>query len=252
MKAIGLEQMEGVGILTFNRPEVYNAVNYAMMEEMEQAITDWKNDDSIKVLMVIGAGDRAFVSGGDVKQFHSLKTQEEAHHMLGRMGKVLDSIESFGKPTIAAINGLALGGGCEIALACDIRVASEEAKLGFIQIHLGITTGWGGGTRLLSTVSRSQALYWLLSGQKFTAHQGYEAGLLQKIMPHQHFRQAAFKYASEFARAPLSVLKAYVEMANRLRDPSICQQSKAAEILKCSELWAEDAHHEAVTRFIGT
>jgi 3-hydroxypropionyl-coenzyme A dehydratase len=249
VNTIQLDRHKGVGILTLNRPKVYNAINYEVMDEMAEALRQWQQDDSVKVLMLTGAGE-AFASGGDVKEFSRLQTSEEALGMLSRMGHVLNLIEHFGKPTIAAINGYALGGGCELALSCDIRVASEQAKLGLVQAKLGITTGWGSGTRLMSLVSRSQALHWMLTGEKFSAQEGYEAGLLQRVYPHPAFYEHAVTYAEQLALAPLSVIRAYVEMANRHRQGMDREESKEIEIHRCAQLWAADEHHQAVNRFL--
>jgi 3-hydroxypropionyl-coenzyme A dehydratase len=250
MQCIQVSKQNGVGILMLNRPEVYNAINFQLMDEMEETLKAWRFDQEVRVLMITGAGDRAFASGGDVREFHSLHNKEEALTMLQRMGGILDLIESFGKPTIAAINGYALGGGCELAISCDIRLASDRAKLGLIQVKLGITTGWGGGTRLMNLMPRSQALHWMLTGEHFTAEEASDAGLIQKVFSHDDFSREAALYAESVASAPISVLQAYIDIANRLRSQPFYQEAKQIEIEKCAELWAQDDHHQSVARFL--
>jgi len=139
------------GILKFviQRPDKRNAINFEVMEGLEQAVKTVHHNSSIRYMVITGEGNKAFCSGGDLTEFHALKTEEQAHAMLSRMADILYQIATLPIPVIALVNGSAVGGGCEIATACDYRIVSSEARCGFIQGTLAITSGWGGGTYLL-------------------------------------------------------------------------------------------------------
>ncbi|HWU36252.1 MAG TPA: enoyl-CoA hydratase/isomerase family protein, partial [Candidatus Acidoferrum sp.] len=139
----------GVGIVTVNRPEVHNALNMETIQELRELCLQLEAEDRLRVMILTGAGDKTFLSGGDLKEFQHLKTLEEARHMVSTMKEVTDRLAGFPWPVIAAVNGLAVGGGCETAVACDFRIASESAKLGYRQVALGVISGWGGGPRLV-------------------------------------------------------------------------------------------------------
>ena len=130
---------DGIMTFTINREEKRNAINYAVMDGLKEVITYIKNHDDVRFLVVTGAGEKSFCSGGDLSEFHSLETEEEAFGMLNKMGQILYDLATLPVPTIALINGTAVGGGCEIATACDFRLIASHAKAGFIQGSLAIT-----------------------------------------------------------------------------------------------------------------
>src|SRR5690606_8349968 len=182
METLRLERYRGVGLIRFHRPEVRNAVNLRMMDELETVLREWRQDDAVRTVLL--AGDRhAFVSGGDLSELHRLTREEEIYPVMARMGRLLLELQDLGKPTIAAVEGAAVGGGCEIAVSCDFRLASDRARFGFVQVRLGITSGWGGGTRLLSLLKRSDALYLLLTGEVIDSETALRIGLVDRVFP---------------------------------------------------------------------
>lgn len=250
METIQLERYRSIGHIRFHRPEVRNAVNVRMMEELEQVLREWREDDAIKAVML--TGDRhAFVSGGDLSEFHRLTREEEIYPVMARMGRLLTELQDLGKPTIAAIEGAAVGGGCEIAVSCDFRLASDRARLGFIQVRLGITSGWGGGTRLLSQLKRSDALYLLLTGEVIDSETALRIGLVDRIFPSGEFVSSAWDFAERIVSAPVGVIREYLAIANRVRqggmswDKMIDLESRA-----CSRLWDTPEHRSAVEAFL--
>jgi enoyl-CoA hydratase/carnithine racemase len=250
LKCIQTKIVNGVGQITLQRPEVMNAINFQMIGELEEMIQAWRSDDQVKVIYITGSGERAFAAGGDLKEFHQLYSETEAYGMLNRMGNLLLELEGMGKLTVAGINGLALGGGCELALACDIRMASDQAEFGLIQARLGITTGWGSGARLIEVVGRSQALHWLIGARRFSAKEALSGGLIQAIYPAERFREEAFAYVQSLAEISSDVIQSYVKMANEVRAGGDPTTIKKAEIRRCAQLWSGEEHHAAVRRFL--
>src|SRR6202158_559480 len=177
-----LEKKNAIAYVTVNRPKVLNALNMATMEELRGAFHDIKNDKAIRVVIFTGAGEKAFIAGADISELakHDAVSGKEYTH---RGQSVLNLIENLGKPVIACINGFALGGGCEMALACTMRLASENAKLGQPEVKLGIIPGYGGTQRLPRLVGRGRALEMLLSGEPVTAAGAPRKGLVNAIVP---------------------------------------------------------------------
>lgn len=251
METLQVDCHRGVGHIRFHRPEVRNAVNFRMMDELETVLNDWREDEAIKAVMF--SGDRhAFVSGGDLSEFHRLTREEEVYPVMVRMGRLLMELQDFGKPTIAAVEGTAVGGGCEIAVSCDFRLASDRARFGFIQVRLGITSGWGGGTRLLSQLKRSEALYLLLTGEVIDSETALRIGLVDRVFPSgEKFEEAAWDFAERIASAPPGVIREYVAMANRVRQGGMSWNEMAElESRACARLWETPEHHAAVEAFL--
>src|SRR5579864_8191664 len=174
------EKKNAIAYVTINRPKVLNALNMATMEELRAAFHDIKNDSVIRVVIVIGAGDKAFVAGADISELakHNAISAKEYTH---RGQNVLNLIENLGKPVIACINGFALGGGCEIAMACTMRLASENAKLGQPEVKLGIIPGYGGTQRLPRLVGKGIAMQMVLAGEMITAQEALRIGLVDEV-----------------------------------------------------------------------
>ncbi|MEW9034129.1 MAG: enoyl-CoA hydratase/isomerase family protein, partial [Planifilum fimeticola] len=222
-----------------------------MMDELEEVLREWREDDAIKAVML--TGDRhAFVSGGDLSEFHRLTREEEIYPVMARMGRLLLELQDLGKPTIAAIEGTAVGGGCEIAVSCDFRLASDRARFGFIQVRLGITSGWGGGTRLLSLLKRSDALYLLLTGEVIDSETALRIGLVDRIFPSgEEFAGAAWDFAERVASAPLGVIREYLAIANRVCRGGLSRHEMAElESRSCARLWETPEHRSAVEAFL--
>ena len=231
-----------------NRPDRRNAVSYQLMEDLEKAIDSAAQDDSVKVLVVTGSGDRAFCSGGDLSEFHSLYTEDEAYGMLSKMGAILYKIATFKKPTIAIMNGHAVGGGCELATAFDFRLAKSGIKLGFVQASLGITTGWGGASLLLEKIQPSQAMQLLLSGTINTADKAKQLGFIDEIIDGN--LEDWEQFVEAMLTRELGVLQAYKQLLINKFEVSNLRGRMETEIRECSKLWETEAHHQAVANFL--
>lgn len=170
----------GVCLLTINRPDKMNALNNQVFEELDDALTSIKENNSIKGVIITGSGEKAFVAGADIKELNTLK-EEEAIKLSLRGQRVFQKIEDSTKPVIAAINGYALGGGCELAMACHIRVASQNALMGLPEVSLGLIPGYGGTQRLPKLVGQAKALELILSGRFVNAVEANEIGLVNLV-----------------------------------------------------------------------
>ena len=175
-----LEKKNAIAYVTVNRPKVLNALNMATMEELRAAFHDIKNDEAIRVVIFTGAGEKAFIAGADIGELskHDAVSGKEYTH---RGQSVLNLIENLGKPVIACLNGFALGGGCEIAMACTMRLASENAKLGQPEVKLGIIPGYGGSQRLPRLVGKGLAMQMVLAGEMITAQEAHRIGLVNEV-----------------------------------------------------------------------
>ncbi|WP_064093812.1 enoyl-CoA hydratase/isomerase family protein [Rossellomorea aquimaris] len=239
------------GILQFiiNRREKRNAISYEVMEGLEKVLDECTHNKGVKLLVITGSGNKAFCSGGDLSKFHSLKTESESYEMLSKMGELLKQLAFLPIPTIAFINGTAIGGGCEIATACDFRVAKRSAKMGFVQGNLAITTGWGGGTLLFERVAPSRALSLLMTARIMNIESLYEWGYIDEIVEDSASIFDSPLFHSLSLKVP-GVLKAYKkQLLNKWDRPKI-EENIEMEIRQCSKLWACEEHHQAVDRFL--
>jgi enoyl-CoA hydratase/carnithine racemase len=199
------EKKSSIAYVTVNRPKVLNALNMATMEELRAAFHDIKNDAGVRVVILTGAGEKAFIAGADIGELarnNAVSAKEYTH----RGQSVLNLIENLGKPVIACINGFALGGGCEIAMACTMRLASENAKLGQPEVRLGIIPGYGGTQRLPRLVGKGTAMQLLLTGEMISAQEAHRIGLVNEIVPVADLIPRAEAIAQKIiANAPLAV-----------------------------------------------
>src|ERR1700683_2623746 len=202
---IVLEKRNAIAYVTVNRPKVLNALNMATMEELRAAFHDIKNDKNIRVVLFTGSGEKAFIAGADIGELakHDAVSGKEYTH---RGQSVLDLIENLGKPVIACINGFALGGGCEIAMACTMRLARETAKLGQPEVKLGIIPGYGGTQRLPRLVGKGRAMQLILSGEMITAQEAFRMGLVNEVTPVAELIPRAEAIAQKIiANSPLAI-----------------------------------------------
>jgi enoyl-CoA hydratase len=199
-----VERDAAVAVVTINRPKVLNALNSQTISELEAAMLAFKADDHVRAIVLTGAGDKSFVAGADINELAVLSPAEGQQH--GRRGQaVFDLIEHLGKPVIAALNGFALGGGCELAMACTLRIAAETARLGQPEINLGIIPGYAGSQRLPRLVGKGRALEILLTGDMVSAPRAYEMGLVNRVVPQADLMTEARKLATALAaKAPLA------------------------------------------------
>jgi enoyl-CoA hydratase len=194
-----------VATITINRPKVLNALNSQTLDELRHAVLDVQRDAAIRVVIVTGAGEKAFVAGADINELAvQTPTSGREHALAGQ--HVLDLIENLGKPVIAAINGFALGGGCELAMACTLRLAADTARLGQPEINLGIIPGYAGTQRLSRLVGKGRALEIMLTGAPISAVEAERMGLVNRVVPAAELMTAAKSLAHTLAnQAPVAV-----------------------------------------------
>ena len=197
MSFVTLETKGSIGVLTMNRPEALNALNEQVLRDLDAAVDQAENNPEIYVVILTGAG-RSFVAGADIAQMKDLSPMEAKKFGLYGNGVFL-KLENFPKPVIAAVNGFALGGGCELAMSCDIRVASEKAKFGQPEVGLGITPGFGGTQRLARIVGASNAMELILTAKTISAAQAQEMGLVSHVYPPEELMDKAMELAQAIA-----------------------------------------------------
>jgi enoyl-CoA hydratase/carnithine racemase len=233
----------GVAVLTIDRPHARNAIGLATMERLGQAL-DEIAAEPVNVLVVRGAGDRAFVSGGDLKELGAIRDEQGAIDMATRMRRVLDRLATFPVPVIAAINGHALGGGAEVAVAADVRVAADDVLIGFTQVRLAIMPAWGGAERLAELVGRSRALLLIAEGSRLTAAEAERLGLVERVAPRAGFEAAWRDLADGFARLPAGASRAIKEVVSAPR-PHAHPELEADAVRHFARLWVGPDHWHA-------
>ena len=193
-----------VASITLNRPQVLNALNARTLDELQRAFLELKSDSDVRAVVVTGAGEKAFAAGADISELANLSPAQAQEH--ARNGqRTFDTIERLGKPVIAAINGFALGGGCELAMACTLRLAADTARLGQPEINLGIMPGFAGTQRLVRLVGKAAALDLLLSGRHVSADEALRLGLVNRVVAVAELQAAAHALAMELAgKAPVA------------------------------------------------
>jgi enoyl-CoA hydratase len=205
LQHILVERDGAVATITINRPKVLNALSMATLDELRRAILALKYDDGVRAVILTGAGDKSFIAGADINELSEQTPVGGREHAL-RGQHVLDLVEHMGKPVIAAINGYALGGGCELAMACTIRIAADTAKLGQPEINLGIIPGYGGTQRLSRLIGRGRALELMLTGDQLTAAEAHRLGLVNRVVTGANLMGEARKLAHALAaKAPIAV-----------------------------------------------
>ena len=229
---------------TINRPEKRNAVNFEVMEGFERVI-EMAEKTRPKALMITGSGDQAFCSGGDLSVFHNLYTEEEAYSMLSKMAGILSRLLLLPIPTVAVLNGVALGGGCEIAAACDFRMVHKRAKAGFIQGNLGITTGWGGGNMLLEKLSVQQAMKLLAGAKIHSASELLDIGFADAV-----YDENLSEMVENILEKEAGVLSAYKQMLIHKWSAASLPYRIEMEVQNCARLWATEEHHQKVRGFL--
>ena len=200
-----VEQGDAVAVVTITRPGVLNALNAATVSELRVVVDTLTVDDTTRAVIITGAGEKAFIAGADIGELANLEPRG-ARDLAQRGQQLCDAIERMGKPVIAAINGYALGGGCEVAMACSIRLAAEGAKIGQPEINLGLIPGYGGTQRLSRLVGSGHALEIMLTGDPITAEDACRIGLVNRVVPANLLMEAARTLATVFAsKAPVAV-----------------------------------------------
>jgi enoyl-CoA hydratase len=215
-ETILVERREGVAIITINRPEKRNALNIQTRAEGAAVLDELRADDSVRVAVFTGAGDKAFIAGADIAEFAERTALTQREVMLDR--GLFNAVDTFPKPVIAMVNGYCLGGGCELALACDIRVASDKASFGQPEINLGIIPGGGGTQRLTRLVGEGKAMEMILSGEIINAQEAFRIGLVNHVVPADQLEAKTMEIANRIAeKSPIALrlAKEAVKLASR-------------------------------------
>ena len=209
-----LERDGAVAIVTLNRPKVLNALNNQTLAELSACMATLKADDSVRAIILTGSGEKSFVAGADINELATQSPVEgQAHARRGQL--IFDAIEQLGKPVIAAINGFALGGGCELAMACTVRLAADTARFGQPEINLGLIPGYAGSQRLPRLVGKGIAMEILLTGDMVSAPRACEIGLVNRVVPAAELMTEAKKLAHALAaKAPIAV-RVIIEAVNQ-------------------------------------
>jgi len=243
------ERADHTVLLRVRRPHARNAIDRATMEELDQAIEILETRPDVGCLVVTGDGDRAFVAGGDLKDFVKLETSEQGRAMGARMQAVLQRLEDLPFPTIAAIGANAYGGGCEVALACDLRVMSEGAHLIFSQARLGLITGWGGTPRLVRAVGPTVAMRILFTGEYLSASDAKELGLVASVAPEGLALATALDMARQITRHPQASIRAFKTLIRQCAEGSF-SDAVALENELFATRWGSTEHQNAVREFL--
>lgn len=208
------EKKDGIAIITFNRPKVLNALNRKTVEELQQALLDARDDTSVRVLILTGSGEKAFVAGADINELAQQTPVNGKEFSIFGQG-VFHLLETIGKPSICAINGFALGGGCELALSCSIRLASKTAKLGQPEVKLGIIPGYGGSQRMARLCGKGVAHELCLTGEMITAEEAQRIGLVNHLYEPAELLPAAEAMAKKIIEKALLAVKYCMEAIDR-------------------------------------
>ena len=236
----------GIAVVTINRPEVRNAVDKETWGLLRKTFENLDSNRDVRAIIVTGAGEKAFVAGADL---NSLKVRSVLETLDSENNAVVRAIEKVSKPTIAAINGYCLGGGCEIALACDIRIAAEKAKIGQTELNVGILPGAGGTQRLRNLVGQGKAMEMILTGEPVSAQEAYEIGLVNKVVPLDKLVEEAMSMAKKIAEKSPVVTKLAKRAIQNGADLPI-DTGLLIEILSQSVVFSTKDHLEGINAFL--
>ena len=209
-----LERDGAVATITINRPKVLNALNSQTIDELRRAILELKADAGVRAVVVTGAGEKSFVAGADINELAVQTPVTGREHALTGQ-HVFDLIENMGKPVIAAINGFALGGGCELAMACTLRIAADTAKLGQPEISLGLLPGYAGTQRLPRLVGKGRAMEMMLTGTPITADEAHRIGLVNRVVPADRLKAEAAALAAQLAASAPIAMRYIINAVNK-------------------------------------
>jgi enoyl-CoA hydratase len=246
VRDLRLEVVNGVATLSIDRPKARNALALQTMAELDEALETVRTERA-RVLVIRGAGDKAFCAGGDIKELEQMRSEADAAAMAHQMRATLDRIPQLAIPVIAGLNGDALGGGAELAIACDFRIAAAHARIGFPQVSLGLMPAWGASERLASLVGRGRALSILLGGRPMLASEALELGVVEIVVPSATFDKRLSEVALGIAAAPAAAvagIKSSVNAVRPHRHPALADTTVEA----FARGWADPAHWDAVEK----
>lgn len=246
--AVLVQQLGHALLITINRPEAGNSVSLEVAAQISHALRSYERSPGLWAAILTGAGERFFCTGGDLKAYRSLQTRAQLARAFGRVRKMLDSVEAFGLPVIAAINGYAVGGGADLALACDLRIASAGARIGFLHTRVGLISGWDGVQRLVEAVGRSAAMKLMLTGEKLSAADAREIGLVD-IVSEGSATEAALGFIEQLGDAAPLTLRATKKavLAASRKSPAEARRVSARIF---ERLWFSADHREAERAFV--
>lgn len=237
-----LEKGDGIATITLNRPKSMNALNAQLLREVDQIVTDIENDDSISVVVIAGA-EKFFAAGADITEINTVNDPLSARRFLKPIQDTITKVEDMGKPVIAVICGFALGGGCELALACDIRIAAENAMFALPEVKIGVIPGGGGTQRLPRIVGAGRAKELMYTGDMIDAQEAYRIGLVNKVYPLATVMEEARKLAIKIAKQPRAGVAALKHCVNQGMNMDvkngIAYEARSFEILFSTEDRAE-------------
>jgi len=244
-----IDREDNVAVLTINRPEKYNALNDEVVEEISAAMDELAADEEVRAIVITGAGDKAFISGADIGMLRDLQKSGDAVANSRRGQAMTLKVENLPKPVIAAVNGYALGGGLELAMACDIRLASENARLGQPEIGLGVSPGYGGTQRLPRLVGKGMAKLLIFTGDMIDAQEALRIGLVQRVVPQAELLTEAKALAGKLAAKSPLTLAACKEAINRGLEVDL-ERGLTIESLEFGVLRSTEDYEEGTSAFL--
>ncbi len=245
---INKKVVDQIGILTVDREDALNAMNPAVLKELDQSIKEYISEQDVGVIIITGVGDKAFIAGADIKLMQNLDTKGGLE--FGRLGQeVTMTIEDSPKPVLAAVNGFALGGGCEIAMACHVRYASENAKFGQPEVKLGLIPAWGGTQRLPRIVGKGNATELIIGGHMINADEALRIGLVNKVFPQENLMDETVDFAKTILNNGPDCLAESLRCINDAAGHSLIDGLNI-EVEAFSELFGTDETKEGLSAFV--
>jgi len=243
---VTLERAEGLATIRIDRPEARNALNREAMDALDSALDEVAGWD-VHAVFIRGRGDRAFVSGGDLKELESVREEDFAFELAERMRRTLDRIPALPMPVVAIVNGHAIGGGAEVAIGCDYRLAADDVRIGFTQATLGLMPAWGGIERLVQAIGRGRALHLLTTGRTIDAGEAWRIGLFEEITPRAILEERVASLAAELSRVPVAAL-AGMKRAAEAAQPYARPELASAASRDFARAWVDEEHWKALER----
>lgn len=235
--------------ITINRPEKHNALSSTALNALRDAFLQHAGDANLKAAVLSGAGEKSFAAGGDLVEFDSIRTAEQVLDMRALARGALDAVRNFPVPVIAALNGDARGGGAELAVACDLRISTHQARIGFVQCRLAITTAWGGGIDLMKLVGPARGLHLLTRGELIDAQTAQSMGLLEAVTaPEQSLSELIEQFTESFRALTPLVARGYKSLSRAEKQGASCAQLAALEQQSLVATWVHDDHWSAVAK----
>ncbi len=248
MTLINTSKSDGIAVVKINRPDKLNAMNTDVAKELITVFNNLDKDDSVKVIILTGEGDKAFSAGADIEYMSKITPDESVEY--AKLGQLLTAtVENVSKPTIAAVNGYALGGGCELAMSCDIRMASDNAKLGQPEVTIGILPGWGGTQRLMRIVGIAKAKELVYTGKMIKADEAKEIGLVNQVVPQASLMDETMKMAQTIAANSVSGVRMSKIAINKGRNADL-DTGLGIELLAWQNCFTDPDRQERMTAFV--